>query len=273
MEDFFKIGFVAINFMFLIIYIVNFVIALARDKKAKANFKNNEYLTVDGTVIDIHETKKNVSVLIEFTGPNNLVLFSQVFEFLPDEFKKTPYVLGQKVKLAYNDVSKAKKIHVFPVIIEGTKPKLDKGPLFANVALVGVALYFSINILLTTLKNYTKPFSEIFSGSYVFIVLIIYLVLLSYLVESLFGISRAENQSYLKMYGYTTKARVKTFKLAGSKNARGFKESRMTIEYRNHLGELTETSLASYMYTETQEEYIDIVYDPKNAKNVVYLKR
>ena len=45
----------------------------------------------------------------------------------------------------------------------------------------------------------------------------------------------------------------------------------MTIEYRNHLGELTQTMLSSYAYTETQEEYIDVIYDPKNPKNVVYL--
>ena len=30
----------------------------------------------------------------------------------------------------------------------------------------------------------------------------------------------------------------------------------MTIEYSNHLGETTRTNLASYLYTETQEEYI-----------------
>ncbi|MBQ8293419.1 MAG: hypothetical protein IJX78_06460 [Bacilli bacterium] len=273
MEDLFKIGFIVINLVFLVVYLINFVIALVRDIKSKNKFKTNEYLTVDGTVIDIQETKKIVSVLIEFTGPNNLILFSQTFDFTPEEFKKNPYELGQKVKLAYNDISKQKKIHLFPILIEGSKPKLDKGPIFANLALVFVAGYFSINILINTFKDYSKPFDEMFSSTYVFIVLVIYLVLLSYLVESLFGIPRSENQNYLKMHGHTTKARVVTFKLAGSKNARGYKESRMTIEYRNHLGELTQTSLASYLYTETQEEYIDIVYDPKNAKNVVYLRK
>ena len=79
------------------------------------------------------------------------------------------------------------------------------------------------------------------------------------------------NQNYLKAYGHHTKARVVTFKLGGKKNPKGFKESRMTIEYRNPLGELTQTMLSSYAYTETQEEYIDVIYDPKNPKNVVYL--
>ena len=46
----------------------------------------------------------------------------------------------------------------------------------------------------------------------------------------------------------------------------------MTIEYRNHLGELTQTMLSSYAYTETQEEYIKILYDPKHPKTTVYMR-
>lgn len=273
MDNLFKIGFVSINFIFLVVYIVNFIIGLVRDINAKKQLKTNNYITVDAKVIDIKENKKNVTVLVEFTGPKNLVLFSHSFEFSPEEFQKNPYTIGQNIKLAYPDVSDKKKVYTFPVIIEGAKPRLEKGPLFANGALVFVAGYLSISILLNIISNFEKPFSEIFNTAYVFIVLIIYFVLFSYLTESLFSMPRNENQSYLKMFGHTTKARVITFKLGGQKNYRGFKESRMTIEYRNHLGELTQTNLASYMYTETQEEYIDIVYDPKNPKNVVYLRK
>ncbi len=273
MDNLYKIIFISINFIFLLSYIINFIISLIRDIKSKNKFKNNDYLTIDGTIINIQKTKKMIHVFIEFTGPNNLILFSQVYDFTHDEFNKNPYEIGQKVKLAYNDVSNTKKIHNFPIIIEGSKPKIDKGPLFANGALVGVAGYFSFYILFTCLNNWEKAFSELYSSAYVLIVLVIYFVLLSYLIESLFSIPKNENQNYLKIYGNTTKARVITFKLGGSKNQRGYKESRMTIEYRNHLGELIKTNLASYMYTETQEEYIDIVYDPKNAKNVVYLKK
>lgn len=273
MDNFYKITFIVINFIFLVVYIVNFIISLTRDIKAKKLLKTNEYKTIDATVIDIQKTKRNTSVLAEFIGPSNLVLFAHSFEMSHEEFNKNPYEIGQKIKLAYLDVSNKKKIHIFPLIIEGTKPRLDKGPLFANGALVGVATYFSINVLITTLSNYNKLFTEIFNSAYVFIVLLIYFVLFSYLTESLFSIPRVENHNYLKLYGNATKARVITFKLGRSKNARGFKESRMTIEYRNHLGELTQTNLSSYMYTETQEEYIDIVYDPKNPKNVVYLRK
>lgn len=271
MDTIFKITFIVINFIFLGFYVFNFIISLIRDIKSKNKFKTNDYLTVDGTVIKIDENKKFTYVIIEFTGPKNLIAFTQTFQYTAEEFKNNPYEVGDKVKLAYNDVSKVKRLHTFPIIIEGSKPKLEKGAIFANLALVGVAGYFSIYILITTLRKWSEEFGKIFSGTYVLIVLMIYVVLLTYLIESIFSIPKTENQNYLKAYGHHTKARVVTFKLGGKKNPKGFKESRMTIEYRNHLGELTQTMLSSYAYTETQEEYIDVIYDPKNPKNVVYL--
>lgn len=271
MDTIFKITFIVINFIFLGFYVFNFIISLIRDIKSKNKFKTNDYLTVDGTVIKIDENKKFTYVIIEFTGPKNLIAFTQTFQYTVEEFKNNPYEVGDKVKLAYNDVSKVKRLHTFPIIIEGSKPKLEKGAIFANLALVGVAGYFSIYILITTLNKWSEEFGKIFSGTYVLIVLMIYVVLLTYLIESIFSIPKTENQNYLKAYGHHTKARVVTFKLGGKKNPKGFKESRMTIEYRNHLGELTQTMLSSYAYTETQEEYIDVIYDPKNPKNVVYL--
>ena len=271
MDTIFKITFIVINFIFLGFYVFNFIISLIRDIKSKNKFKTNDYLTVEGTVIKIDENKKFTYVIIEFTGPKNLIAFTQTFQYTVEEFKKNPYEVGDKVKLAYNDVSNVKRLHTFPIIIEGSKPKLEKGAIFANLALVGVAGYFSIYILITTLNKWSEEFANIFSGTYVLIVLMIYVVLLTYLIESIFSIPKTENQNYLKAYGHHTKARVVTFKLGGKKNPKGFKESRMTIEYRNHLGELTQTMLSSYAYTETQEEYIDVIYDPKNPKNVVYL--
>ena len=271
MDTIFKITFIVINFIFLGLYTFNFIISLIRDIKSKNKFKTNDYLTVEGTVIKIDENKKFTYVIIEFTGPKNLIAFTQTFQYTVEEFKKNPYEVGDKVKLAYNDVSNVKKLHTFPIIIEGSKPKLEKGAIFANLALVGVAGYFSIYVLITTLNKWSEEFANIFSGTYVLIVLMIYVVLLTYLIESIFSIPKTENQNYLKAYGHHTKARVVTFKLGGKKNPKGFKESRMTIEYRNHLGELTQTMLSSYAYTETQEEYIDVIYDPKNPKNVVYL--
>ena len=273
LDTIYKITFISVNFIFLGLYIFNFIISLLRDIKAKKKFKNNQYLTVEATVIKVEENKKYTYVVVEFMGPKSLIAFTHTFQYLPEEFKKNPYEVGDKINLAYNDISDVKKLHTFPVIIEGTKPKLEKGAIFANGMLVGVASYFSIKILLDTVLNWSKNFVEIFNTTYVLIVLMIYVVLLTYLIESIFSIPKTENQNYLKTYGQHARARVITFKLAGKKNQRGYKESRMTIEYRNHLGELTNTTLSSYMYTETQEEYIDVIYDPKNPKNVVYLRK
>ena len=46
----------------------------------------------------------------------------------------------------------------------------------------------------------------------------------------------------------------------------------MQIEYYTSSGEKINTRISSYLYSETQEEYVDIIYDAKNPKNVVYLR-
>ena len=99
MQDLFKIGFIVVNFMFLVTYIVNFIIGLIRDINVKKLFKAGSYQTVTAEVIDIKQNKRNVNMLVEFFGPNNLVLFSQQFDFLIDEWKKNPYKIGQKVTI------------------------------------------------------------------------------------------------------------------------------------------------------------------------------
>ena len=80
-------------------------------------------------------------------------------------------------------------------------------------------------------------------------------------------------QNYLKLYGNIAKARVKTYKFSNQKNAKGTKESIIDIEFSTNDGTQVETRLTSFLYTETQEEYIDIIYDPKKPKNVVYLRQ
>ena len=80
-------------------------------------------------------------------------------------------------------------------------------------------------------------------------------------------------QNYLKLYGNIAKARVKTYKFSRQKNSKGNKESIIDIEFSTSEGEQVNTRLTSFLYTETQEEYIDIIYDPKKPKNVVYLRQ
>ena len=62
----YKITFISINFIFLGLYIFNFIISLLRDIKAKKKFKNNQYLTVEATVIKVEENKKyNLTAITE----------------------------------------------------------------------------------------------------------------------------------------------------------------------------------------------------------------
>ena len=51
------------------------------------------------------------------------------------------------------------------------------------------------------------------------------------------------------------------------------KECHLEIEYTTFEGEKIETRLSSFLYFQTQEEYIDILYAPQDPKNVVYLRK
>lgn len=275
MDLFYKIAFIAINLFFLVAYLVNVIINIIRDLNSKKTLKTNPK-TIDASVKDIRVTKKKIYMVVEFNSPTNLVLFSHTYEFSPAEWQSNTYEIGQQVTLLYNEVKDLKKVRNFPLLISGKKIGLESGPLFTNCLMLIVPLYCSYTAISAVVKEPAKKITELWNGMgtmYVFLILIIYTVLLSYLVESLISAPKADNYAYLKIYGMHAKARVITFKLGGSKNNRGFKESRMTIEYSTNKGEQMKTTLGSYMYTETQEEYIDIIYDEKNPKNVVYLKK
>ena len=69
---------------------------------------------------------------------------------------------------------------------------------------------------------------------------------------------------------FSEDAEVKTFKFTKNKNNQGTKESALEIEFFTNAGEKVNCSLNSFLYTETQEQYIDILYDESNPKNVVY---
>ena len=79
-----------------------------------------------------------------------------------------------------------------------------------------------------------------------------------------------QRSARLKICGIKGTAEVKTFKFGKSKNAQGVKESILEIEFFTNSGEKVNCSLNSYLYTNTQEQYIDILYDELNPKNVVY---
>lgn len=68
-------------------------------------------------------------------------------------------------------------------------------------------------------------------------------------------------------------AEVKTFKFGRNKDAKGNKESLIEIDFIIIKVNLIKANLNSFMYTETQEQYINILYDLKNPKNVVYMRK
>ena len=47
----------------------------------------------------------------------------------------------------------------------------------------------------------------------------------------------------------------------------------MKIEFFTNSGEKVECDLNSYLYSETEEQFIDILYDEKNPKNVCYMRK
>lgn len=47
----------------------------------------------------------------------------------------------------------------------------------------------------------------------------------------------------------------------------------MEIEFYNNKGEKIKANLNSFMYTETQEQYVNILYDVHHPKNVVYMRK
>lgn len=277
MNIFITILFLIVNVGFLAAYTVNFILCLRRDIKAKNKLKSSP-LEVEGTVKEIESNGKRIFMLVDFISPKSLTSFTHQFEFTPNEINMEDYHKGSKVTILYNDVTDEKKVLNFPFVLKGNKIKLEKGPLFTNLAMMVVSLYGTINHLVRSIignafTDNSVSIEKIYGNYlYPFIIVLLYAVLMTYLIDSLTNAPKEDNQNYLKIYGVRAKARVVTFKFGRGKNQKGLKESMLEIEYYTKTGEKINTRLNSFLYTETQEEYIDIIYDDKQPKNVVYLK-
>lgn len=277
---FFKISYLVIVALFLVAFCINFGISLARDLKAKRALKANP-IYQKGIVRDVQSSKGKVFVTVEFTSNHNRLLLSNVFELFESDLKGKTYTVGQEVEMIYNEVTNEKKVRNFPLLLSDTKIKLEKGILFLNSALIFMAGF----ILGNTIFQYVRmnaftsdiPFvgeNGLYQNYFsILLMFVIYFILCNYMVSSLFDAPRKDVQNYLKFYGNVAKARVITYKFGKAKNSRGVKESIIELEYSTNSGEQANAKLTSFMYTETQDEYIDIIYDPKNTKSVVYLKQ
>ncbi|MBR2891369.1 MAG: hypothetical protein IKC22_03185 [Bacilli bacterium] len=277
---FLKISYLVIIALFLVAFCINFGISLSRDLKAKKALKKNP-IYQKGIVRDIQTVKGKVFLTVEFTSSHNRLLLSETFELFESDLKGKTYSIGEEVDMIYNDVKDQKRVRNFPLILADKKIKLEKGVLFLNSALIFMAgfilvntiyMYIDANALKTDipLVGENGLYSNYF---YILLMFVIYFILCNYMVSSIFDAPRKDVQNYLKFYGNVTKARVITFKFGKSKNSRGLKESIIDLEFSTNSGEQVKTKLTSFMYSETQEEYIDILYDPKNPKQVVYLRQ
>ena len=277
---FFKISYLIIISLFLVAFCINFGISLYRDLKAKKALKTNP-IHQKGIVRDVQTVKGKVFVTVEFTSNHNRLLLSNVFELFESDLKGKTYTVGQEVDMIYNDVTNEKKIKNFPLLLADSKVKLEKGVLFLNSALIFMAGFILANTIFMYAQTNALSTDIPLVGEgglyenyfYILLMFVIYFILCNYMVSTIFDAPRKDVQNYLKFYGNVAKARVITYKFGKAKNSRGLKESIIELEYSTNSGEQVKAKLTSFMYTESQDEYIDVIYDPKNTKSVVYLKQ
>lgn len=277
---FFKISYLIIISLFLVAFCINFGISLYRDLKSKKALKTNP-IHQKGIVRDVQTVKGKVFVTVEFTSNHNRLLLSNVFELFESDLKGKTYTVGQEVDMIYNYVTNEKKIKNFPLLLADSKVKLEKGVLFLNSALIFMAGFILANTIFMYAQTNALSTDIPLVGEgglyenyfYILLMFVIYFILCNYMVSTIFDAPRKDVQNYLKFYGNVAKARVITYKFGKAKNSRGLKESIIELEYSTNSGEQVKAKLTSFMYTESQDEYIDIIYDPKNTKSVVYLKQ
>lgn len=270
---------------FMLGYIVCFIINLVRAIKVNNGMKK-EYNAVKAKVVEIIREKKRVFVKVEYVSPTNFVKFVDYFEFSEKAFNDQYYV-DQELEIYYPKVEELKRVTCFPTYLEGNQIKIKAGPIVTDAFLAFVGMFMTgwfttliirsggFNIFNETNTNVENIFSCVdFSSMLIYMLpLFMYIVTIPYLIERLTTASKEENQNYLKLYGAKCMAEVKTFKFGRNKDIKGNKESLIEIEFYNNKGELVKAHLNSFMYTETQEQYINILYDLKNPKNVVYMKK
>lgn len=276
-------------------YIFNLILNLKRSLNINKVIKENPKF-VEGKVVEIDKQKSRVYVKVEYLSNANMLQFVNVFELTYKEFNDQ-YYEGQIVKIYYADTKSLKKVNCFPIYLEGQKIGLEMGPLFTDIILVAGGIYVFITILLQLLqKDETgliglqwngRPFIEstrnfdtliegttpCFSGVYIFVIAIFYVMLFTYMKERILGMSANHKNNYLKICGVKSTAEVKTFKFSKQKNGNGLKESVMEIEFFTNAGEKINCELRSFLYSETQEQFVDILYDEKTPTNVVYMRK
>lgn len=270
---------------FMVAYTVCFIVNLIKANKVNKAMKQ-ECASVKGTVVEIVKERKRVYVKVEYRSPSNHVPFVDYFEFTEKEFADQYYV-DQEVEIFYPMTKDEKRVTCFPTYLSGMKIKVQSGPIVTDFMFMGVGIFMSVwlTYFIISLKSIdlmaiiaTDVASKAGCGSYGTLIIFLlpffmYVMTIPYIIERFTMAPKEQNQSYLKLCGAKSMAEVKTFKFSRNKDAKGNKEAMMEIEFFNNKGEKIKANLNSFMYSETQEQYINILYDIKNPKNVVYMRK
>ena len=81
-----KIAYFAVNIIFFVIFVVNFIISLIRDIKVKNRLKQNPK-QLKARVREIQQGKNRIYVLVEFSSPHNRLLFTETYELFESDLK------------------------------------------------------------------------------------------------------------------------------------------------------------------------------------------
>lgn len=287
--------FVIIAAGFAVLFLVSLIINIVRAVNVNKLIKKDPQF-VEGKVSEIIKSKNRVFVKVDFQSKENLMKFTDVFELTHKEFNDQ-YYEGQDVKIFYAAQKDETKVKSFPRYLEGQKMGLEAGPIVTDLIMFIGGIYVFITALISELmvdpssnlrglewngrplvsgldlNTVTTEATGVFSIIYILIIFVLYFLFFNYVFERLRGMSGEHTQNYLKLCGVKGTAQVKTFKFSRSKNAQGMKEALLTIEFYTNKGEKVNTSISSYLYSETQEEFIDILYDEKAPKTAVYMRK
>lgn len=285
-----NILFLSITLGFMVLYFVSLILNIVRASKTLKQLKTNPK-TVKAVVTEISEDKHNVYIKFKYTSNVNRQTFNDMISMPKSDFKDQYYV-DQEIEIIYPDTDGFKRVYYFPRFFKEQKRKIEGGPLFTDILIcvAGTAIFvytlvqmilkpgaFNGTVELVQAGGIFQPVTEtssqegLFNMFTVIIMMVVYFMLFSYVLERLISASVEHTHNYLKLCGIMCTARVVTYKFGRSKDSKGNKESQMKIEFYDN-GELIQANLNSHLYTETQEEYIRILYDPKHPKTTVYMR-
>ena len=285
-----NIVFLLITFGFMCLYLVSLIMNIVRAAKVLKDVKKDPK-KVQAKVVEITEDKRGVYVKYKYTSPTNNQHFTDMLILNKKDFKDQYYV-DQDIEVVYPEVKDYKRVYYFPKFINDQKVRIEAGPLFTDIllAVAGISIFgYSLFVMVNTPGAFTGEVPLVAGGFFsspnadgteikgvfnmfsLLAMLVIYFMLFSYVLERLVSASVEHTHSYLKLCGIMCTAKVVTYKFGRTKDANGNKEAQMKIEFYDN-GELIQANLNSHLYSETQEEYIKILYDPKHPKTTVYMR-